>query len=61
MGPQGGVGGGGAEGWSSVDVQPRDCDPSDLARRAANVSELISASPAELTLWNQAEAPENTP
>lgn len=41
-----------------MDIQPRDRDPFDLARRAANVSELISASPAEhtrslLTLWNQ--------
>lgn len=49
-GPQGGAGlygegGGGTR--AGVDVQPRDRDPSDLARRAANASELISASPAE--------------
>lgn len=30
-----------------MDIQPRDRDPFDLARRAANASELISASPAE--------------
>lgn len=37
-----------------MDIQPRDCDPFDLARRAANVSELISASPAECTAhWDQ--------
>lgn len=47
--PKGGLGftarGGGAR--DGVDIQPRDHDPFDLARRAANVSELISASPAE--------------
>lgn len=60
IGPKGGLGftlgGGGAR--DGVDTHPRDRDPFDLARRAANVSELISASPAELalsllTLWNQ--------
>lgn len=60
IGPKGGLGftavGGGAS--DGVDVQLRDRGPSDLARRAANVSELISASPAEypahcLALWNQ--------
>lgn len=49
IGPKGGQGftpgGGGAR--DEVDIQPRDRDPFDLARRAANVSELISASPAE--------------
>jgi len=40
VGPKGGGRGGGG-----VDVQLRHRDPSDLARRAANVSELISASP----------------
>lgn len=33
-----------------MDVQPRDRDPSDLARRAANASELISGYPSTLTL-----------
>lgn len=49
-GPKGGQGfipgGGGAR--AGVDVQPRDRDPFDLARRAANASELISTSPAQL-------------
>ncbi|KAK2845117.1 hypothetical protein Q5P01_011776 [Channa striata] len=49
IGPQGGqgfpAGGGGSR--DGVDIQPRDRDPFDLARRAANVSELISTSPAE--------------
>lgn len=59
--PAGSISPGG--GWASgardaVDIQPRDRDPCDLARRAANVSELISASPAELTPWNQGEKTE---
>lgn len=33
-----------------MDVQPRDRDPSDLARRAANASELISGYPSTPTL-----------
>lgn len=48
-GPKGGQGfipgGGGAR--AGVDVQPRDRDPFDLARRAANASELISTCPAQ--------------
>lgn len=53
IGPRGGwalqqEGGGARDG---VDIQPRDHDPFDLARRAANVSELISASPAEYLAW----------
>lgn len=49
IGPKGGLGfiPGGGGGRAGVDIQPRDRDPFDLARRAANASELISASPAE--------------
>lgn len=48
IGPRGWPGFVPGRGGPAVDVQPRDRDPSDLARRAANASELISGYPSTL-------------